>query len=95
MNTKLPRLIASYKRRWPGMHTSLLVVYHSVAVYVHHKHTWENTTPGRESPAFKADGYSMLSLIPCGGVGRCLCTCSSVVPSGHPPDDRWTIMQQW
>jgi hypothetical protein len=73
MNTKLSKLIASYKRRGPGMHTSLLVVYHSVGVYVHHKQAWENNTPGRESPAFKADWYSMLSLIPCGGVERCLC----------------------
>jgi len=89
MNTELPRRIASYTKRGTGLHTSLLVVYHSLGVYVHHKQTWENTTPGRESSAFKADGCSMFSLIPCGGVGTMsLCTSSPVVPSGHPPDDR-------
>jgi len=73
MNTERPGSTASYKRRGPELHTSLLVVYHSLGVYVHHRQAWKNTTPGRQSPAFKADGYSMFTLIPCGGVGRCLC----------------------
>jgi hypothetical protein len=70
-------------------HWYLYSCYNILGVYVHHKQAWENKTPERQSPAFKADGYSMFTLIPCGGVGRCLCaTRSPVVSSGHPPNDR-------
>jgi hypothetical protein len=71
MNTELPRPTASNNRCRPGLHTSILAAYHSLGVYVHQTGA-QNTTSERQSPPWKTDRHSVLSLTSCGDVRLCL-----------------------
>lgn len=64
MKSELPRPIASYNRRRPGLHTRLLVVYHSLGVYVHHRQAGKISPPGGKALLSKLMGTQCFLRFP-------------------------------